>query len=582
MAHLRIRSHRYRRAGYTLLELAVASASSVVLVGGLASSIFIAAQSLDVTDGTLADARRANQILDQINHDLQSAVMLSELSSTAVTMSVPDRDGDNVPETIRYAWSGVAGDPLTKVYNGGTAVTVAGNVQGFSMEWISRFIEGVTSLPIILFVSSEASSGDDGLATPSAAEQDRIDVMEGWGYDVTVISQQATQVEFDSQLATANVVYVAGSVSSATLSTKLNAATIGVVTESFAHAETLGFYDSLVGYTDDRQTIHLTDTTHYITEGYSLGDLTIADADQSFKLTFATLAPEASILAVYHNALPLPNFAILDEGDELADASLAAGRRCQLPWGEDTFDVGQLNADGLIIMQRAVEWAAGAGDDTETTPSGVVFEEYTETQASSNTRDLTINVPSGYAADDLLIATVVTDGNEASSMTPPSGWTEIYLGENNNGRVTLGIWWKLASSSEPSDYTFDWSGNEEAYGWMMRFTGHNAASPIHDTGTTQGSSNTPSTVAVTTTEDNCMILRIGGFDDDDVSTGDAGMSGHTTITAEQSGSGSGTCSGAAAYAMLDAAGDSGTANFDLSGSGSEEFRTVTIAIEPSP
>ena len=43
----------------------------------------------------------------------------------------------------------------------------------------------------------------------------------------------------------------------------------------------------------------------------------------------------------------------------------AAGRRVQLPWGgSPSLEPNDLNADGLTILQRALEWGAGAGAAT--------------------------------------------------------------------------------------------------------------------------------------------------------------------------------------------------------------------------
>lgn len=66
--------------------------------------------------------------------DIQLAQSFSENTTTAVTFTVPDRNGDNNPETIRYAWSGNAGDPLTRQYNSGAVVTVAENVHTFHID----------------------------------------------------------------------------------------------------------------------------------------------------------------------------------------------------------------------------------------------------------------------------------------------------------------------------------------------------------------------------------------------------------------------------------------------------------------
>ncbi len=566
------------KAGYTLLELVVASASAVVLMGGLSSSLYIAAQSLDVGSGSLVETRTANTALATINRDLQSALTLSELTATSVTMTVPDRTGDDVPETIRYNWAGTAGDPLTQVYNGGAATTLAANVQSFSLAWMTRLMDGVLTRPIVLFVSGQAADGDGGLGTPTASEQLRIDLMTGWGYDVTVISQQAAQAEIDAELANANVVYVSGVCNGATIGSKLNAATIGIVTESFVNAENLGFYSSLSSSSLNNTTVNIVNTTHYITSGYVTGNLAVVSTSQAMKWTTSTTAPDAATIAEVDAALNFPNLLILDADDELADSSPAPGRRCQLPWGEGGFDVTALNTDGLTIMQRAIEWAAGAGDDTANATS-LQFEEFTEAQQASNTTSITIAVPPGYAAGDLLIAAVATDGNQASSLSPPAGWNEIVVASGSSS-TTLGVWWKLATASESSSYDFTWAGSEKAYGWIMRFTGHDPASPIHATATGEGSSNSPIAPAVTTTVDGCLILRIGGFDDDDITIGDAGMTGHTTITAGESNNGTGSSSGAAAFVMQTTAGNTGTANFTLGGS--EEYRTVTISIAPAP
>jgi len=573
-----VRQHSQKsetRLGFTLLELVVASASAAVLMVGLSSSLYIAAQSLNVGEGTLVEKRTASAALATINRDLQSALTLSELTATSVTMTVPDRDSDNVPETIRYNWAGSTGDPLTQVYNGGTATTLATNVQSFSLAWMTRLMEGVSTRPIVLFISGQAPDGTGGVATPSATEQLCIDLMDGWDYEVTVFSQQASQAEIDAELPNANVVYVSGEASGSTIGTKLNTATLGVVTESFAHAQQLGFYSSLSASNSSSTSINIIRTNHYITSEFATGNLTVVSSPQAIKGTTSTMAPGATTLAEVNNN---PSLMILDAGDELASGDTAAGRRCQLPWGESGFDVTALTTDGQTLMQRALQWAAGAGDDTET--DGLQFEEFTETQVSSSfSTSITIAVPPNYAAGDLLIAAVATDGNRASSLSPPAGWSEIVVADGNSA-ATLGVWWKIATAFESSSYNFTWSSGEKSYGWIMRFTGHDPANPIHVTATGEGTDSSPITPAVTTTVDGCFILRLGGFDRDRITIGDAGMSGHTTITCNESSASSTAASGAAAYKMQTTSGDSGAANFTLTGS--EQHRTVTTAIAPAP
>ncbi len=236
-----------------------------------------------------------------------------------------------------------------------------------------------------------------------------------------------------------------------------------------------------------------------------------------------------------------------------------------------TIDAPGLTGHTAITMDRSS--ASGSGQ--------VSYEQFTEKKQSPNDNSVTINTPSGTSGGDLLITAVVTDGGTDSSLAPPGGegWSQISIADQSNG-LTLGVWWKNADASESSTHQFTWGGSsQEAYGWMMRFTGHDSGSPIHKSSVNGGSSSSPQCNSVSTTLDNCMILRIGGFDDDDVNVDNTGLSGHTDITMDESNSGNGTCSGGAGYIQQPSAGASGISNFSLTGS--EQYRTVTIAIAPA-
>ena len=209
----------------------------------------------------------------------------------------------------------------------------------------------------------------------------------------------------------------------------------------------------------------------------------------------------------------------------------------------------------------------------------VTFEEFTDASLDSDGLNITIPKPAGTAAGDLLIATIVTDGENKPEMTAPAGWTLIDHGRTSK-QVTMDVLWKIADASESGSYDFSWAKSQQAYGWIMRFTGHDPAAPIHDAQSDGGTSSSPVSPAVTTTIANTMIVRIGGFDDDDISPGDPGLSGHTAITMGASSSGSGTASGGAGYVLQSGTGDSGESSFSLTAS--EEYRAVTIAIAPAP
>ena len=120
------------------MELLVSTASATVLMAGLASATYIANRALDDEALPVSADRRASEALSQLLCDLEHALAFSERTSAAVTFTVPDRDGDNAPETVRYAFSGAAGDPLTYEYNGGPAVKIADDVQAFDLNYLTR------------------------------------------------------------------------------------------------------------------------------------------------------------------------------------------------------------------------------------------------------------------------------------------------------------------------------------------------------------------------------------------------------------------------------------------------------------
>jgi len=168
--------------------------------------------------------------------------------------------------------------------------------------------------------------------------------------------------------------------------------------------------------------------------------------------------------------------------------------------------------------------------------SELTYKDFTEAKVDSDEESITIDTPSDTVEGDLLIAAVATDGDTSSLLAPPSEWTAINV--DDNSEVTLGAWWKLADASEPTDHEFTWSGagGQQAYGWIMRFIGHNPDAPIYSTGS--DFSDSPTSPAVTTTVDNCLILRLGAFDDDDIEVNEPGLSDHTVITMDESAEGS--------------------------------------------
>jgi hypothetical protein len=110
-----------------------------LIMAACGSMIFVAAKAMANDKNNVgSDAVAARAAADQIMDDLKMATAVTEQTATAVTMTVPDRDGDGQPETIRYSWSGTPGDPLLRTYNARPAGTVAGNVRALNFTYLAK------------------------------------------------------------------------------------------------------------------------------------------------------------------------------------------------------------------------------------------------------------------------------------------------------------------------------------------------------------------------------------------------------------------------------------------------------------
>lgn len=127
------------RAGFTLVEMMVSLAIMSIVVGALGSVIVIATKAIPQGRGN--DASLAVGLgLDGLAGELRYATAVTALTPTAVTFTVADRNGDASQETIRYEWSGTAGAPLLRTYNGGTPIQVVPGVSKFDLGYRRRTV----------------------------------------------------------------------------------------------------------------------------------------------------------------------------------------------------------------------------------------------------------------------------------------------------------------------------------------------------------------------------------------------------------------------------------------------------------
>ena len=198
----------------------------------------------------------------------------------------------------------------------------------------------------------------DNLTAQEAAKKSLI---ESWGFGVTLIDESDSQSNFDTAVAASDVVFITEDVLSGNVGTKLVNAPIGVVTEEANLSDEFGF-SAGIGW-DAGTELGIDDNTHYITEPFAVGTVTILSTSESLAYLTPAIAPDAESLGRIVSGLSLT---ALDIGASIVGGGTSLGRRVFLPWGGNDMDVNHLSADGLTIFRRALEWGAGAGPTANT------------------------------------------------------------------------------------------------------------------------------------------------------------------------------------------------------------------------
>jgi len=125
------------RRGFTLVEMVLSMAVMTILLGGIASAMILASRAMPDLATPLKATADGYHAADQLAGELYAAQTIIARSATSVTFTVADRNvpPDNIPETIQYSWSGVAGQPLTRKYNNGTGTCANTNCTGAGTPW---------------------------------------------------------------------------------------------------------------------------------------------------------------------------------------------------------------------------------------------------------------------------------------------------------------------------------------------------------------------------------------------------------------------------------------------------------------
>jgi hypothetical protein len=142
-------------------------------------------------------------------------------------------------------------------------------------------------------------------------------------------------------------------------------------------------------------------------------------------------------------------------------------------------------------------------------PAQITFRAASSGANNGSATSLVIPAPSGVQAGDVMIACIAARGNP--NLTAPAGWTLVRL-DMNGFTLRQGIYWKVATASEPASYTWVLSNAQAASGGIIAYSGVNTSNPIDVSSAAISSvTGTAATApSITTTVNGAMVIGFFG------------------------------------------------------------------------
>ena len=146
------------------------------------------------------------------------------------------------------------------------------------------------------------------------------------------------------------------------------------------------------------------------------------------------------------------------------------------------------------------------------TAAAISFVSYSSANSNDVTvTEVTVNPPSSVVAGNLLLANISVNGGSQANVSAPSGWTQI-LRTDNDSSVSIISYYKVASASEPSNYTWTIDHQTTAKGEISQYSGVDASNPIDNSSDNIGFGTVATTSPVTTSGANEQVVALFAVD----------------------------------------------------------------------
>jgi hypothetical protein len=294
--------------------------------------------------------------------------------------------------------------------------------------------EEATKMLVILTADGTFNNGDDNA---------KKTFFESLGYTVTAIADDADQATYDSAAASNNVMWMSTTIDASAATTagqRARSLNIRIVSDDISTWGALTYYSGSNSSSSGATTIYVNNNSHYITQPFSTGNLTVFDSSTNRSGWGVALPAGATLLAELSSGGADTLFAV-DTGGALYNSNTVANRRVFFGVTDNTgFSSRTANLETLI--QRALEWTGSLTGSPDVTlanhdagqETDALSTQHSVTGAELFAFQLTNNTGSAMTVDQIVFPLSAVTGISQGDF----GNLQIYVDANNNGTTDPG------------------------------------------------------------------------------------------------------------------------------------------------
>ncbi len=299
-----------------------------------------------------------------------AAIIASTTTAETPPLTVQFTDASTVPSAFNWFWtfgdgatSTLRNPSHTYTQNGQFTVRLTVTGAGGSVSVQRNALIRIGQPPAIAVIG--------GTNPPSATDLAVANHLRSLGYLATSFDDEPANRPGASQLATDfGLVVVSSSINSGNVAGEFRGVNVPMIFWESAMLRTGRESLSDNGITLGTQTqITITNNTHPVTQGVSLGNLTVYNNNQTLSIASGAIGSGAITLATRLNTPTQPSVLVAETGASLVGGYIAPARRVFLFFDDTSFS--NSNAAAKTILNNSVCWAMNLSPRITTQPASV-------------------------------------------------------------------------------------------------------------------------------------------------------------------------------------------------------------------